>query len=115
MSLLQQSCIPCRGGVPPLDREEAQRLLHQIPGWSLTHEGARLERRFGFENFAAALSFVNRVGEIAEQERHHPDLRFGWGYVIVELYTHKIDGLHGNDFIMAAKISALLEQEGGAV
>ena len=110
MSLVQQSCVPCRGGVAPLGREDADRLLQQTPGWSLTHEGTRLERRFSLKNFAAALSFVNRIGEIAEQERHHPDIQFGWGYVSVELYTHKIGGLHENDFIMAAKIAALPQQ-----
>lgn len=105
MSLSEKSCVPCRGGVAPLDLEQAQTLLAQAPGWSLTHDGTRLERRFTFKNFAAALEFVNQVGAIAEQQGHHPDICFGWGYATVEFYTHKIGGLHENDFVMAAKVN----------
>jgi 4a-hydroxytetrahydrobiopterin dehydratase len=105
MSLSEKSCVPCRGGVAPLDLEQAQTLLAQAPGWSLTHDGTRLERRFTFKNFAAALEFVNQVGAIAEQQGHHPDICFGWGYTTVEFYTHKIGGLHENDFVMAAKVN----------
>ncbi|HXH04379.1 MAG TPA: 4a-hydroxytetrahydrobiopterin dehydratase [Candidatus Competibacteraceae bacterium] len=107
MSLDQQSCVPCRGGVPPLSETEARALLAQTPEWILTHDATRIERRFTFKNFASALDFVNRVGDIAEREGHHPDLRFGWGYAVVEFYTHKIKGLHQNDFIMAAKVDRL--------
>lgn len=107
MSLSAKSCVPCRGGIPPLSLKEAQDLLSQIPGWSLTLEATRLERRFTFKDFAAALAFVNRVGEIAERENHHPDITFGWGYAIVVYYTHKIGGLHENDFVMAAKTNQL--------
>ncbi|MEZ5585275.1 MAG: 4a-hydroxytetrahydrobiopterin dehydratase, partial [Candidatus Competibacteraceae bacterium] len=103
MNLSEKSCVPCQGGIPPLAQEEAESLLAQIPGWSLTQEGTRLERRFAFKSFAAALEFVNRVGELAEQEDHHPDISFGWGYANVVYYTHKIGGLHENDFVMAAK------------
>lgn len=107
MNLVEKSCVPCQGGAPPLQRAEAEQLLAQTPGWSLTHDGARLERHFTFANFSAALDFVNRIGDIAEREGHHPDIRFGWGYATVELYTHKIDGLHENDFVMAAKVNQL--------
>jgi 4a-hydroxytetrahydrobiopterin dehydratase len=107
MSLAEKSCVPCQGGIPPLDLEEAERLLAQIPGWSLTHDGTRLERRFTFQGFSAALAFVNRVGDIAEREGHHPDIGFGWGYATVVYYTHKIGGLHENDFVMAAKTNEL--------
>ena len=107
MSLAEKSCVPCQGGIPPLDLEEAERLLAQIPGWSLTHDGTRLERRFTFQSFSAALDFVNRVGDIAEREGHHPDIGFGWGYATVVYYTHKIGGLHENDFVMAAKTNEL--------
>jgi 4a-hydroxytetrahydrobiopterin dehydratase len=105
--LSEQSCVPCRGGVPPLSLAEAQELLVQTPGWSLTHEGKRLERRFTFKNFVAALEFINRVAEIAERQDHHPDICLGWGYATIVYYTHKIGGLHENDFIMAAKINEL--------
>lgn len=110
MSLSQKSCVPCRGGIPPLTSEQAHSLLAQTPGWSLTNEARRIERRFKFKNFAAALDFVNRVGEIAEQEGHHPDICLGWGYAKIEFHTHKIGGLHDNDFIMAAKVDDLYEQ-----
>lgn len=109
MNLSQKSCVPCQGGVSPLSQEDAQSFLAQTPGWSLTHEGTRLERRFKFKNFKTALAFVNQVGGIAEEEGHHPDICFGWGYVTVEFYTHKIKGLHENDFVMAAKVNALYD------
>jgi 4a-hydroxytetrahydrobiopterin dehydratase len=107
MSLSQKTCTPCQGGIPPLTLREAQALLPQAPGWRLLENGARLERRFHFTTFAAALAFVNRVGDLAEQEGHHPDITFGWGYASVLFYTHKIGGLHENDFIMAAKVNEL--------
>jgi 4a-hydroxytetrahydrobiopterin dehydratase len=107
MNLAEKSCIPCQGGIPPLSPEEAEHLLAQTPGWSLTQNGTRLERRFTFQGFSAALDFVNRVGDIAEREGHHPDICFGWGYAAVLYYTHKIDGLHENDFVMAAKTNEL--------
>jgi 4a-hydroxytetrahydrobiopterin dehydratase len=102
MSLSSQHCVPCRGGVAPLDRAEAERYLTEVPEWTLLED--RIRRRFTFPNFVAAQAFVNRVGELAEEEGHHPDICFGWGYCEVTLYTHKIKGLHENDFIMAAKI-----------
>lgn len=107
MSLSEKNCIPCQGGIPPLNQEEAEHLLAQTPGWSLIQDGTRLERRFSFKSFAAALEFVNRVGEISEQEGHHPDICLGWGYANVVYYTHKIGGLHENDFVMAAKVNEL--------
>lgn len=108
MNLSEKNCVPCQGGIPPLAVAEAERLLAQTPGWSLIRDSTRLEKRFTFENFAAALSFVNRVGEIAEQEGHHPDISFGWGYAKVVYFTHKIGGLHENDFVMAAKTNHLV-------
>ena len=108
MSLSMKQCVPCRGGVPPLDRGQAEIYLKEVPGWELV-EDTRIQRRFKFKNFVEALDFVNRVGELAEQESHHPDIGFGWGYCDVTLYTHKIKGLHENDFIMAAKINAQYE------
>ena len=107
MSLTAKSCVPCSGGIPPLTRGEAEGLLSQTPGWTLNETATKIERRFGFGNFADALDFANRVGALAEIEGHHPDITFGWGYCEVLFYTHKIKGLHENDFIMAAKVNGL--------
>ena len=104
--LTEKSCVPCRGGVPPLAEDDAKSLLAQTPGWEL-REGKRIERTFKFKNFREAIGFVDRVGGLAEEEGHHPDITFGWGYATIALHTHKIKGLHENDFIMAAKINAL--------
>ncbi len=104
--LASKTCVPCRGGTPPLKGEELDDLWRQIPGWEVVEEH-HLRRRFRFKNFREALDFVNRVGELAEEQGHHPDVRFGWGYAEVTVYTHKIDGLAESDFILAAKISEL--------
>jgi len=105
MSLANQQCIPCKGGIPPLSRVQAQAYLKELPGWELSTDATRIQRNFEFKDFAAALAFVNRIAAVAEQEGHHPEIAFGWGYCNVTLYTHKIRGLHENDFIMAAKIN----------
>lgn len=107
MTLENKSCVPCRGGIEPLTPEEAKAMLAQTPGWALNAECTTVSRKFKFKNFAEALAFVNKVGALAEQEDHHPDISFGWGYVDVLLFTHKIKGLHENDFIIAAKIGKL--------
>jgi 4a-hydroxytetrahydrobiopterin dehydratase len=107
--LAGKTCTPCRGGVPPMDQAEAERYLQEAPGWALMDEGTRIERTFKLKNFKEALALVNRIGALAEEEAHHPDITFGWGYVTVSLHTHKIKGLHENDFIMAAKINRLAE------
>jgi 4a-hydroxytetrahydrobiopterin dehydratase len=104
--LASKTCVPCRGGTPPLKGEKLDDLWRQIPGWEVVEEH-HLRRRFRFKNFREALDFVNRVGELAEEQGHHPDVRFGWGYAEVTVYTHKIDGLTESDFILAAKISEL--------
>lgn len=102
------TCTPCRGGIPPLTREEAEAFLPKAPGWDLVDEGRRIERGFIFANFKEAMDFVTRVGDLAESQGHHPDIRFGWGWAQVSWQTKKIKGLHENDFIMAAKTNALL-------
>lgn len=109
MSLTQKTCEPCRGGIPPLNSVEAQAFLKQTPRWSLIDTDTKLSRTFKTADFASALEFVNAIGTLAETEGHHPDITFGWGYCSVVLYTHKIKGLHENDYIMAAKISELAE------
>jgi 4a-hydroxytetrahydrobiopterin dehydratase len=90
-----------------MSEDEARVYLADAPGWTLEDQGKRIERRFEFRNFRQALDFVDRVGALAEEEGHHPDACFGWGYATVSLRTHKIKGLHENDFIMAAKIGAI--------
>jgi 4a-hydroxytetrahydrobiopterin dehydratase len=108
-TLADKTCTPCRGGIPPLTRQEAEGLLVQAPDWSLVDEAHRIERTFRFKNFREALTFVQQVGELAEAQAHHPDISFRWGQATVSLRTKKIKGLHENDFIMAAKINQLAQ------
>ena len=109
-NILQKTCTPCRGGIPPMTREEAANYLPQTPGWELRDDGRLIRRKFSFADFRQSLAFVDRVGELAESEGHHPDISFGWGYADISLNTHKIKGLHENDFILAAKINQLAEE-----
>ena len=108
--LRQSSCVPCRGGVPPLTADEIAALQPQALHWQVAVEAGvpRLKREFKFRNFREALAFALEVGMLAEREDHHPDLHVAWGKVVVETWTHKIKGLHTNDFILAAKTDALL-------
>jgi len=114
--LTRQKCVPCRGGVPPLTSGELALLLPEVPQWTLEEKDGvqRIEREFRFKDFRAAMEFATQVGGLAEREQHHPELRVGWGHVIVELWTHKIRGLHQNDFIMAAKIDEMAEHSARA-
>jgi 4a-hydroxytetrahydrobiopterin dehydratase len=113
MNLAEKTCTPCRGGVPPLTAQQAEELRSQSPEWALVDDAHRIERTFRFRDFREALAFVQKVGEIAESEGHHPDVNFGWGYATVSLRTKKIKGLHENDFIMAAKIDRLAQPPNG--
>ena len=106
--LAARRCVPCRGDTPPLRGEAAAALLAQLgPGWRIADEH-HLEKEFRFRDFREALGFVNRLGEVAEQEFHHPDLQLAWGRVRVEIWTHKIRGLTESDFVMAAKADSLV-------
>ncbi|GMU38879.1 MAG: 4a-hydroxytetrahydrobiopterin dehydratase [Phycisphaerae bacterium] len=105
-TLASKTCVPCRGGVPPLNGDELRALLALVPGWEAVNEH-HLAKTFAFPDFVSALAFVNRIGELAEQQGHHPDLTLSWGRVGVTIWTHKIDGLTESDFILAAKIDAL--------
>ena len=105
-NLASRACVPCRGGVPPLGHEEIEKLIKQLDGWEVVKEH-HLRKTFEFKNFREALLFVNRVGELAEEQGHHPDISFGWGRAELTIWTHKIDGLTESDFILAAKIDAL--------
>ena len=104
--LASKTCVPCKGGTPPLEGEELEELRRQIPEWEVVEEH-HLRRVFRFKNFREAWGFVNKVGELAEQQGHHPDISFGWGYAEVTVWTHKINGLTESDFIFAAKVDTL--------
>jgi len=105
--LAEKECVPCKGGVPPLEGEELAGLLAELGGGWRAVEEHHLEKAFEFDDFVGALEFVNRVGRLAEEQGHHPDLHLSWGRVGVEIWTHKIDGLTESDFVLAAKIEAL--------
>jgi 4a-hydroxytetrahydrobiopterin dehydratase len=105
--LAAKKCTPCRGGVPPLTAGEARAYQEKVPGWELLDDATRISRTYRFRSFADAFEFVRRVAAAAEEEGHHPDIAFGWGYATVSLRTKKIKGLHENDFIMAAKFDRL--------
>ncbi|HEX5419583.1 MAG TPA: 4a-hydroxytetrahydrobiopterin dehydratase [Gammaproteobacteria bacterium] len=112
MELADNTCIPCRGGVPPMQRSRAEELLGQLDtDWRLNDAG-HLERSYRFGNFTGALAFANRVGAIAEAEKHHPDLHVSWGECRVEIWTHKIQGLTDSDFYLAAKADRAFRQSG---
>lgn len=100
--LASMKCIPCRGGVPALTAEQREPLLAQLRDWSVV-DGHHLSKNFDFQDFNSALAFVNRVGQEAEANDHHPDIYLTWGKVRVDVWTHKIDGLTEADFVLAAK------------
>ena len=107
--LVQFKCVPCRGGEPTVTEAETAEFAAQVPDWQIVERESirRLERIFKFKNFVQALAFTDRVGELAEAEGHHPAILTEWGKVTVTWWTHKIHGLHRNDFIMAAKTDQL--------
>jgi len=104
--LASKNCVPCRGGVPPLAGKELDALAKQVPEWKVV-DGHHIVRLFKFSNFVQALAFVNKVGELAEQQGHHPDILLAWGKAEITTWTHAINGLTESDFILAAKIDAL--------
>jgi len=114
-ALTQATCVPCRGGVPALTDAEIAELGPQVREWHVAEvEGVkRIRREFRFKDFRQALDFTVQVGELAEREQHHPDVHLSWGRVLVETWTHKIKGLHQNDFILAAKVDELYATRGG--
>jgi 4a-hydroxytetrahydrobiopterin dehydratase len=105
--LASKTCVPCRGGVSPLAGEELAKLSREVPQWKIV-DGHHIVRSFAFPDFQQALAFVNKVGEIAEEQGHHPDIFLTWGKAEVTTWTHKINGLTESDFILAAKIDRLL-------
>jgi 4a-hydroxytetrahydrobiopterin dehydratase len=108
MALSEESCVPCRDGEPMAPADVSQ-LWKGVPGWSVASRGEikSLRKSFSFPDFAAALAFANRVGAMADAQDHHPEITVGWGEASVSWWTHRIKGLHRNDFICAAKTDAL--------
>jgi 4a-hydroxytetrahydrobiopterin dehydratase len=104
--LAERQCVPCRGGVPPMKGDEIEKLSTQLEEWGVVNEH-HLQKSYKFKDFGETLAFVNRVGELAEQQGHHPDICFGWGKADITIWTHKIDGLTESDFVLAAKIDKL--------
>jgi 4a-hydroxytetrahydrobiopterin dehydratase len=104
--LAERECIPCRGGVPPLKGAEIREFSQQLKEWQVIDEH-HLQKTYGFTDFRESLDFVNRVGALAEQQGHHPDICFGWGKAEVSIWTNKINGLTESDFVLAAKIDRL--------
>lgn len=110
VALAEKECVPCKGEVPPLKGIDLAKLRSELnPGWQTVKEH-HLEREFKFKDFREALSFTNQVGELAEEQGHHPDIYLSWGKVKVTIWTHKIDGLTESDFVLAAKIDKLEEE-----
>ena len=108
--LAERDCIPCKGGVPPLGSDAIKFLLAEIDGWTAVDDH-HLTKTYKFKDFAAALVFVDRVGAMAEQQWHHPDIFLAWGTVRIDIWTHKINGLTESDFVFAAKCDALFESD----
>jgi 4a-hydroxytetrahydrobiopterin dehydratase len=109
--LLNKKCVPCEGGVLPFDISEIHKYQKKVDGWNIIKNEKKnffLNKKFNFENFLESQEFVNKVGIISEEEGHHPDILFGWGYAEIKIITHAIEGLSENDFILAAKIDQII-------
>tara|TARA_Y100001970_G_scaffold80222_1_gene101864 strand:- start:298 stop:642 length:345 start_codon:yes stop_codon:yes gene_type:complete len=109
--LSTKKCVPCEGNIPPFNTDEIHEYLKKVDGWEVVEDqidGFHLIKNFKFENFLQSQEFVNKVGKIAEDEGHHPDLWFGWGYARIKIFTHAIKGLAESDFILAAKIDKII-------
>ena len=109
-NLLEKKCVPCEGGILPFDLSEIHKYQKKVDGWDVKNDSKNiyfLEKNFKFKNFVNSQKFINKVGEISEEEGHHPDISFGWGYAKIIITTHAIEGLSENDFILAAKIDQI--------
>jgi len=105
--LFEKKCVPCEGGTPSLEYNEIHKYLKKVDGWDVKKNEKKnyyIEKKFNFKNFIESQKFINIVGNISENEGHHPDISFGWGYAIIKIYTHSVEGLSENDFILASKI-----------
>ena len=108
--LSKKNCVPCEGGIPPFDISQIHKYIKKVDGWDVQRDNSEnfyLIKEFKFKNFVRSQDFVNKVGEIAEREGHHPDITFGWGYAKIKIFTHAIKGLAESDFILAAKIDKI--------
>tara|TARA_B100000214_G_C23412836_1_gene376834 strand:+ start:57 stop:395 length:339 start_codon:yes stop_codon:yes gene_type:complete len=108
--LADKKCIPCEGGIPSFDTNEIHKYLKKVDGWDVKADDDKiyyLIKEFKFKNFMESQNFVNKVGQIAETEGHHPDIWFGWGYAKIKIFTHAIRGLHESDFVLAAKVDRI--------
>ena len=108
--LTEKKCLPCEGGVLPFDISEIHKYQKKVDGWDLAKDNKEvffLNKKFNFDNFLESQKFVNEVGKISEEEGHHPDISFGWGYAKIKIFTHAINGLVESDFILAAKIDQI--------
>lgn len=106
MALAEKTCVPCRGGVPPLTRAQFEPLLAELDDWQVIDD-RKIVKSFKFDNFIQAMGLANKIAEVAEEQGHHPDLLVRWGELRLDLWTHKIDGLSESDFILAAKIDRI--------
>ena len=109
--LLNKKCVPCEGGIAPFDISEIHKYQKKVDGWEIIKNQDKiflLEKNFKFKNFLESQRFINEVGKISEEEGHHPDIFFGWGYAKINITTHAIEGLSENDFILASKIDRLI-------
>ncbi len=104
--LSKKKCVPCEGGVEPLDKDRINQLRKQIKNWEV-YKNHHIFKKFKFADFNSALDFINKIAPICDKENHHPNIEFSWGYVIITIYTHAIDGLSENDFILASKIDKI--------
>ena len=108
--LADKKCIPCEGGIPAFDIKEIHKYLKKVDGWDVKEDETKnyfLIKEFKFQNFLESQNFINKVGQIAEIEGHHPDISFGWGYAKIKIQTHAINGLHESDFVLAAKVDRI--------
>ena len=108
--LSEKKWIPCEGGIPSFDLNEIHKYLKKVDGWDVKSENNEsyfLIKEFKFNDFLESQSFINKVGNLAEKEGHHPDIWFGWGYAKIKIFTHAINGLHESDFVLAAKIDKI--------
>ena len=108
--LSKKKCIPCKGNIPGFDIKEIHKYLKMVDGWKVKEDDNNifyLIKEFKFKNFLESQNFINKVGDIAETENHHPDIWFGWGYAKIKIFTHAIKGLHESDFVLAAKVDKI--------
>jgi 4a-hydroxytetrahydrobiopterin dehydratase len=107
-SLTSKTCVPCRGGIPPLEQPAVDTLLRELQGGWTVNDSGHLFKKYPFPNFITAMEFANKIAAIAEEQAHHPDITISWGMCKVEIWTHKINGLTESDFILAAKLDVIM-------